>query len=40
VISALFEKRLLISASHKPPLRLGFPIDVVQRWFPKLCPVM
>ena len=38
VISALVEKRLLISGSHKTPLRLGFPIDVVERWFPKLYP--
>ncbi len=36
VVSALVEKRLLVSASHKAPLRLGFPIDVVERWFPKL----
>ncbi len=39
VISALIDKRLLISGSHKAPLRLGFPIDVVERWFPKLYPV-
>lgn len=39
VISALIEKRLLVSGSHKAPLRLGFPIDVVERWFPKLYPV-
>lgn len=38
VISALAEKRLLVSGSHKAPLRLGFPIDVVERWFPKLYP--
>ena len=38
VISALIDKRLLISGSHKAPLRLGFPIDVVERWFPKLYP--
>jgi Fic family protein len=38
VISALIEKRLLVSGSHKAPLRLGFPIDVVERWFPKLYP--
>ncbi len=38
VISALIEKRLLVSASHKAPLRLGFPIDVVESWFPKLYP--
>jgi len=39
VVSALIEKRLLVSTSHKAPLRLGFPIDVVERWFPKLYPV-
>ena len=38
-ISALVEKRLLVSESHKAPLRLGFPIDVVERWFPKLYPM-
>ncbi|AMN46793.1 hypothetical protein ACG33_06710 [Steroidobacter denitrificans] len=38
VISALLEKRLLTSGSHKVPLRLGFPIDVVEHWFPKLYP--
>jgi Fic family protein len=36
VISALVDKRLLVSGSHKAPLRLGFPIDVVERWFPRL----
>jgi hypothetical protein len=39
VISALLQKRLLTSRSHKAPLRLGFPVDVVERWFPKLYPV-
>ncbi len=39
VVSALLEKRLLVSGSHKAPLRLGFPIDVVERWFPRLYPV-
>ncbi len=39
VVSALIDKRLLISGSHKAPLRLGFPIDVVERWFPKFYPV-
>lgn len=33
VISALIEKRLLTSASHKDSPRLGFPVDVVERWF-------
>ncbi|HEY6645016.1 Fic family protein [Povalibacter sp.] len=39
VISALVEKKLLVSESHKAPLRLGFPIDVVERWFPRLYPL-
>lgn len=39
VISALVDKRLLVSGSHKAPLRLGFPIDVVERGIPKLYPV-
>jgi Fic family protein len=39
VISALIDKRLLLSSSNKAPLRLGFPIDVVERWFPRLYPV-
>lgn len=38
VVSALIDKRLLAATSHKSPLRLGFPIDVVERWFPKLYP--
>jgi Fic family protein len=38
VISALLEKRLLVTESHKAPLRLGFPIDVVDRWFPNVYP--
>lgn len=39
LVSALLEKRLLVSESHRAPLRLGFPIDVVERWFPRLYPV-
>ena len=39
MIFALLEKRLLFSGSHKVPLRLGFPVDVIERWFPKLYPV-
>ena len=38
-IATLLEKRLLVSESHKAPLRLGFPIDIVARWFPRLYPV-
>lgn len=39
VVAALVDKRLLVATSHKSPLRLGFPIDVVERWFPKLYPM-
>jgi hypothetical protein len=35
---ALLAGRLLVSASHRAPLRLRFPIDVVERWFPRLYP--
>jgi len=38
VVAELIDKRLLVSRSHKAPLRLGFPIDVVERWFPRLYP--
>lgn len=39
VVSALLEKKLLMAESHRAPLRLGFPIDVVERWFPRLYPL-
>lgn len=39
VISKLLEQGLLTSAGPKDPLRLGFPLDVVERWFPRLYPV-
>lgn len=38
VSAALLEKKLLIADSHKTPLRLGFPVDIVERWFPRLYP--
>jgi Fic family protein len=38
VVNPLIEKGLLVSASNRAPLRLGFPIDVVERWFPRLYP--
>jgi hypothetical protein len=28
-----------MTPSHKSAVRLGFPIDVVERWFPRLYPV-
>jgi Fic family protein len=36
VLRSLLGAKLLISDSPKKPVRLGFPIDVVERWFPKL----
>ena len=38
VTSALVEKGLLTSTGHRAPLRLGFPADVAERWFPRLYP--
>lgn len=38
VLSRLITKNLLVSDSPKSPVRLGFPIDVVDRWFPALYP--
>jgi len=38
VTSALLARGLLTSTSHRAPLRLGFPIDVAERWFPRLYP--
>jgi hypothetical protein len=38
VVSALMGRRVLVSESQKAPLRLGFPIEVVERWFPRLYP--
>jgi hypothetical protein len=34
----LLEKHLLVSDLREAPLRIAFPIDVVERWFPKLYP--
>jgi Fic family protein len=39
LVSTLLDKGLLVSESHRAPLRLGFPLDVVERWFPRLYPV-
>jgi Fic family protein len=37
-LSALLERGLLISATPKGPVRLGFPVDVLERWLPNLYP--
>ncbi|WP_375403994.1 Fic family protein [uncultured Sphingomonas sp.] len=40
VVSALLKKGLLVATNgtHKSAVRLGFPIDIVERWFPRLYP--
>jgi len=38
VLSQLLERGMLVSAGPRAPVRLGFPISVVERWFPALYP--
>jgi hypothetical protein len=38
VVSKLIEVGLLVSPSHVARVRLGFPVAVVERWFPALYP--
>lgn len=40
VISKLLDRGLLASRSPKGPLRLAFPIETIDRWFPQLYPTM
>lgn len=39
VLASLVEKELLVSDSPRGVVKLGFPLDIVERWFPKLYPV-
>lgn len=39
VLGALLDKRYLKSDSPKGPVRLGFPLEAVERWLPRLYPV-
>jgi hypothetical protein len=39
ILATLLKKGLLVSTGPRAPVRLGFPIDVVERWFPRLYPV-
>lgn len=39
VLSTLIKQGLLTSNSPKGPVRLGFPIHIIDRWFPALYPV-
>jgi Fic family protein len=38
ILYALVKKGLLVSDTPRGPVRLGFPIDIVERWFPLLYP--
>lgn len=38
ILSTLLKKGYLVSDTEKSPVRLGFPMDVVERWFPRLYP--
>lgn len=38
VTAALVEAGMLTANSHRAPLRLAFPADVAERWFPNLYP--
>ncbi len=38
ITAELLAKRLLVSESPRAPLRLGFPSDAVEHWFPSLYP--
>lgn len=38
VTAALVERGMLTAATHRAPLRLAFPADVAERWFPNLYP--
>ena len=39
ILAQLIKLRLLVSTGPRAPVRLGFPMDVVERWFPALYPV-
>ncbi len=38
VVSKLIDEGLLTSRSHRAALRLGFPLEAAERWFPRLFP--
>ena len=39
ILAHLLKLRLLVSTGPRAPVRLGFPLAVVERWFPALYPV-
>jgi Fic family protein len=40
VLTALLEKGYLVSDNERGPVRLGFPLDAVERWLPRLYPAV
>jgi hypothetical protein len=36
VLNDLIEKGYLVSPTSRSTVRLGFPVDAVDRWFPRL----
>ena len=38
IVSKLVDRGVLTAPTHRAPLTLGFPIDVLERWFPGLYP--
>ncbi len=36
VLNTLIERGFLVSPTSRSPVRLGFPLAVVDRWFPRL----
>ncbi|MBI3698105.1 MAG: Fic family protein [Acidobacteria bacterium] len=40
IVSRLLDRGFLVSDGPRDPVRLGFPIDVVERWFPRLYPAV
>ena len=40
VVSELLKKGYLQSKSSRSPLVLSFPVEAIERWFPKLYPVI
>lgn len=38
ILAGLLDRGLLVSSGPRAPVRLGFPPDVVERWFPRLYP--
>ncbi|MDP9086096.1 MAG: hypothetical protein M3N02_04925 [Pseudomonadota bacterium] len=38
VTAGLVERGMLTAGTHRAPLRLAFPVEVAERWFPNLYP--